>query len=226
MNGAFRYALSPKMHNPGANMPCSSFWKSNIPSNARQSDVDPGYTIDMSRIRPRASQTAWQFNPNFFFLAQWNFPELHPALSQSFGDGLCIQIRIPSMAPAQHSNPALETSAKPRAIDRCMSWLSGYSIVKLGCRLMASTTYQQLFIVSVWPIPYVVIISYRDPPANHRMAHARRTSGKIGPFGMYRVVPFFPDAAMIYGRSTEARRTKVLYFIRYALRKYTFPSCL
>jgi hypothetical protein len=54
----------------------------------------------------------------------------------------------------------------------------------LGCLLNASTTYQTLFIVSVWTIPYVVIMSYTEPPANHHwMAHARRTSGGIGPFG-------------------------------------------
>ena len=31
---------------------------------------------------------------------------------------------------------------------------------------------------------HVVIISYGEPPANHRRAHVSRTSGKIGPFGM------------------------------------------
>jgi len=35
---------------------------------------------------------------------------------QSLGDGLCIHIRIPSIAPAQQSNPADDTSPKPAAI--------------------------------------------------------------------------------------------------------------
>ena len=78
----------------------------------------------MSRISPWTSQTAWQFCPYFFFLPQWNSPKLHPALSQSFWDGLCIQRRIPSVAPAQQSNPALETLAKPQTKDCCMLWSS------------------------------------------------------------------------------------------------------
>lgn len=54
----FKYALSPNKHNPGANIPSSSnFWNNDIPSNARQSEVDPGYRIDISRILPQTSHT-------------------------------------------------------------------------------------------------------------------------------------------------------------------------
>jgi hypothetical protein len=54
----------------------------------------------------------------------------------------------------------------------------------------------------VWPIPYVVIMSYTEPPANQQIAQASQTSGAIGPFGINLVVPFFPDAAMIWGQRT------------------------
>jgi hypothetical protein len=51
--GMFKYVLLPKIHKAGANMPCSNFWNSDIPSKARISDVDLGYRIDMSKIRPQ-----------------------------------------------------------------------------------------------------------------------------------------------------------------------------
>ena len=103
--GVFLYTLSPKRHNPRAKTPCSSFWNRDIPLNTRQLEVELGYWMDMSCILPKVSNTAWHFNPNFFFLPHKNFPRLHPAsLQQSFGDGLCILIRIPSIAPAQHPN--------------------------------------------------------------------------------------------------------------------------
>jgi hypothetical protein len=50
MYGVIKYALSPNRHNPGAKMPSSNFWNNDIPSNARQSNVDPGYWIEVSRI--------------------------------------------------------------------------------------------------------------------------------------------------------------------------------
>jgi hypothetical protein len=150
MYGVFINALSPNRHNPGAKMPCSNFWNRDIPSNARQSEVEPGYKMDrLSSVLPRASHTDWQSNPNFFFLQQKYLPGLHPASLQSFGDGLCNQIRIPSIAPAQHSKSAVDTFAKPWAIDCCLSWSSGYDIQNLACLLMALTTYQQLLNVSV-----------------------------------------------------------------------------
>lgn len=43
-------------------MPCSHIWNSDIPSKVRISDVDPGYRIDMSRIRrPLTSLSVSQF---------------------------------------------------------------------------------------------------------------------------------------------------------------------
>lgn len=54
---------------------------------------------------------------------------------------------------------------------------------------MASTTYQQLLIVSELPIPYYVAIMYKETPANQQIAQASLTSGKIGPFGIKLVVP-------------------------------------
>ncbi len=98
---------------------------------------------------------------------------------------------------------------------------------KVGMLFIASTTYQKLLNVSVWPIPNVVIMSYGEPPANHRMAHARRTSGEIRPFGTHLDWPpsFWPDTSSILCRRSLARRLKVVYFILYALLKYTSPSC-
>ncbi len=133
----------------------------------------------------------------------------------------CIHKSMPSMAPAQHPKLAADTFAKPWAKDCCLAWSAGYDISNLGCLLIASTTYQTLFIVSMWPIPCVVIMSYTEPPADHRMAHARRTSGEIGPFGTY-----LSSGVFNVLRSLFARRLNVLYFIRYALLKYPPPSSL
>jgi hypothetical protein len=54
----FKLALLQKKQSPGAKIPSSNFLKREKPSNARQSEVDPEYIIDMSRILPRTSDTA------------------------------------------------------------------------------------------------------------------------------------------------------------------------
>jgi hypothetical protein len=113
MYDEFKEALSPKRHKPG---PSSKSRNSDIPLNARQSEVDPGYMIEMSRMRPRTSHTAWRLSPNFFFRPHMNLPASHPTARQSFFEGLWIQIRIPSIAPAQQLKPALETFWNPWAI--------------------------------------------------------------------------------------------------------------
>jgi hypothetical protein len=41
MNIELRYALSPNKHSPGARIPFSNCLNRDIPSNAKQSDVDP-----------------------------------------------------------------------------------------------------------------------------------------------------------------------------------------
>lgn len=51
-------------------MPCSHIWNSDIPSKVRISDVDPGYRIDMSRIRPLTSLFVSLFKSKLPFLAQ------------------------------------------------------------------------------------------------------------------------------------------------------------
>jgi hypothetical protein len=59
MYGVFIYALSlnSSRHNPGAKMPCYNFWNRDIPSNARKSEVQPGFRMDMSSILPSPSIT-------------------------------------------------------------------------------------------------------------------------------------------------------------------------
>jgi hypothetical protein len=52
------------------------------------------------------------------------------------------------------------------------------------------TTYQQLLIVSMCPIPYIVIMSWGEPPTNQQMAHASWTLDERGPFGTYLAIPF------------------------------------
>jgi hypothetical protein len=66
-----------------------------------QSDEVPGNPIDKSKILPRTSETAWHFNPNFPLQEQKNFFLLQPALAASSNKGFNIQIKMPSMAPAQ-----------------------------------------------------------------------------------------------------------------------------
>jgi hypothetical protein len=88
MYGVFKLALSPNMHNPGAKMPSSSLWNSDIPSNARHSDVDPGYTIKMSKIRPQRHRLLDSSVQTILSLK--NLAGLHSASVQSFCDSLCI----------------------------------------------------------------------------------------------------------------------------------------
>jgi hypothetical protein len=92
---------------------------SDIASKARQSDVNPGKMINISKILPRTLQT---FNPNIFFLPQKQLPELHPESRRSLGGGLFVHISMPSTAPAQQANPADDTSDKAAAIVE--RWLS------------------------------------------------------------------------------------------------------
>ena len=53
--------------------------------------------------------------PNFFFLPQKNFFEPTPTFSHCLVVGFRIQINIPSRAPTQFENPALDFDKKPAA---------------------------------------------------------------------------------------------------------------
>jgi hypothetical protein len=53
------------------------------------------------------SDTAWQFNLTIFFLPHKNFFFPTPAFLASFAVGFNIQMRIPSIALAQLSNPTV-----------------------------------------------------------------------------------------------------------------------
>ena len=59
-----------------------------------------------------------------------------PTLMQSFFEGLCIQIRMPSIAPAQQLKSAFDTFSKPRAISLCLSRSVGYSMLKFARMLI------------------------------------------------------------------------------------------
>ena len=97
--------------------------------------------MEISRMRPRTSQTAWQLSPNIFFQAHMNSPRSHPTSRQSSLDGLWIQIRIPSLAVAQQLKPAPETFWNPCAIRLCWSWSFGYSILNFGLRIAVDGIY-------------------------------------------------------------------------------------
>jgi hypothetical protein len=144
MKGELIYALSPNRHKPLFNKPFSNLLYNALPSNARQSDVDPGKTMDISRNFPRASATAWQFKPNFSFLPQRNFIASQPLFLQSCIEGHLIQIKIPSIAPAQQLKPAELMALKPSATFCCSSSDSGYFMTNSGCMFTAFTTVQTL----------------------------------------------------------------------------------
>ena len=54
------------------------------------------------------SQVTCKFNPNFFFLPQKNFAEPTPTFLHSISVGFDIQTNIPSTAPTQQLNPAVD----------------------------------------------------------------------------------------------------------------------
>jgi hypothetical protein len=115
----FKYALSLNNTSPSTNKPFSTHVCKLLASKARQSDDNPQYMIKMSRICPQTSLTAWQLRPNLFFLPHRNFFWPTPAVFASFIDGLCIQIKILSIAPVQQSNLTLLASQNPFAILFC-----------------------------------------------------------------------------------------------------------
>jgi hypothetical protein len=71
---------------------------------------------------------------------------------------------------------------------------------------------------------------YDEAAENHRIAHARRTSGIIGPFGINllddRYPSFWPLADTMYQLSLSASVSKLQYCILYTLLKNTGPSSL
>jgi hypothetical protein len=97
------YHQKGKVHQ-AAKRPCSNHWYSLDPSKTKQSEVDPPYVIDISKNLPfTTSLTAWQFKANLFLLPQKNFfcPIPHPLNSSCVGLWIQIQMRTPSIAPAQ-----------------------------------------------------------------------------------------------------------------------------
>ena len=64
--------------------------------------------MDNSKNLPWELQTAWQLSPNLCLRPQKNLVLLHPALARLSAEGLCIHMRIPSIAPAQHSKLAAD----------------------------------------------------------------------------------------------------------------------
>ncbi len=90
-------------------MPCSNWWKRDFPSKAGQSEVEPGYKMDiMSRNRLRTLHTVWQFKSNFSFLPHKNFPGLHHMMEQYASKGLWIKFK--------------KTIYNPRAAPRSSRW--------------------------------------------------------------------------------------------------------
>jgi hypothetical protein len=152
INAEFKLALSPHRHKSGARMPCSNKWNRDIPSNAWQSEMDPGYKIDIIQKSAPDIAHGLTVHAKLLLSAAVKFPGLHPTLKQSFAEGLCVKIRIPSIAPEQHLNPADDTSEYPAAIARCLSWSSRYKIVNFGCLFTASTTYYRK---SLWLRPRI-----------------------------------------------------------------------
>ena len=132
-------------------MPCSCWWNRDIPSQARQSEVDPGLRTNTSKIPPRTMHTAWQCNPDFPLPSKKELPASNPTLTHYRRDGLCTYISLPSIVPVQQSNPADDTSENPVAVDCCLSWsLVGYAFANAKYLLIASATNQTLSIVSVF----------------------------------------------------------------------------
>jgi hypothetical protein len=83
MYGVFKKALSPNSTNLSLPSSCCirlfSRRRCNLlASKARQLEEEPPHLIEMSRILPQQSETAWQFKPNLCLRPHRNFFGQHP----------------------------------------------------------------------------------------------------------------------------------------------------
>lgn len=95
----------------------SNVYKSHA-SNKSQSINVPPHRIDISKVSPQTSATAWQFNPNLFLIPQKTFST--PVIDVWFSNVFWIQIEKPSIAPTQDLNPTSLKAAFPSSIGFCL----------------------------------------------------------------------------------------------------------